>query len=212
MLVTRRQAGLGLVELMVSTALSLLLMAGLLRVYAASTATVATHLGATRLHHELRTVATLMQRDIRRAGYWGGAEGALGSGAFPNPFGSVDLSTPGCALLRYDRDVNGTLAAGGTEQFGFVLAGGVVRTFVPGAAFDCSGQGWIDLTNREAIEVTGLAFNLTERAVQHGTSSSSLVRIRYVQITISARLRADPSVRQTLVESVRVRNDWYQTS
>ena len=205
------QQGVALVEMMIAAALSLVLMAGLLQVYAASASTVAIHLGATRLHHELRAAATLMQRDIRRAGYWGGAEGALGSGAYPNPFGSIDLSAPGCALGGYDLDLNGAVAAGGAEQFGFTLAGGAIRAFVPGAAFDCSGDGWIDLTNREAVEVTGLSFDLTERAVQHGTSSSASVRIRYVQITITGRLRADPSVRQTLVESVRVRNDWYQT-
>lgn len=199
--------GFGLVELMVSTALSLMLLAGAVQLYSTNVASVSRYSGATRLHHELRTVATMIHRDIRRAGYWADAETTLGTGSYDNPFGSVDLSTPGCAILRYDRNHDGKLNIDGSEQIGFALLDTTVLAYTPSAPDPtCAAKGWINLTNPSGVEVTELTFQLTER-IASPASDSGKVRIQYIQVRISGRLRIDPAVTHTLVESIRVRND-----
>ena len=66
----RRQAGLSLAELMVGSAVGLVVLTAILTTYVAIARSSGEILGAAKLHGELRAAMDLLVRDIRRAGAW----------------------------------------------------------------------------------------------------------------------------------------------
>jgi type IV pilus assembly protein PilW len=67
----KKQLGLSLVELMISITISLVIMAGVIQLYANSTRTSATAQGASRIQENVRYVMGRLSRDIARAGNMG---------------------------------------------------------------------------------------------------------------------------------------------
>jgi type II secretory pathway component PulJ len=65
-----RQTGFSLVELLVSLATGLFLIAGVLGIFTSTLHSQSETLKMTRLNQELRRVADLVSRDVKRAGYW----------------------------------------------------------------------------------------------------------------------------------------------
>lgn len=66
-----RQSGISLIELMIGSAVGLIVLAGVLNFYLTTVETSADNLQMARLNQELRAVMDIMTRDIRRAGYSG---------------------------------------------------------------------------------------------------------------------------------------------
>jgi type IV pilus assembly protein PilW len=67
----RRMSGLGLIELMISLAISSVLIAGAVLVYSQSRTTFTTNEAAARLQDEARYVLSVMEPDLQLAGYFG---------------------------------------------------------------------------------------------------------------------------------------------
>jgi type II secretory pathway component PulJ len=70
-------SGFSLVELLVSLATGLMLLAGVLGIFTATLDSQGNNLKMTRLNQELRTTMDLITRDLRRAGYWSLAADAM---------------------------------------------------------------------------------------------------------------------------------------
>jgi len=92
----RKSAGFSLVELLVSLATGLFLLAGVMGIFSATLSSQGSSLKATRLNQELRSAMDLISRDLRRAGYWHMAVDAaspLGDLVLSNTHGSITAQT-----------------------------------------------------------------------------------------------------------------------
>lgn len=74
---TRKQAGFSLIELMIAIALGLVLVTGVVYVTSAVTRTNVDTLRTTRLEQELRGVLLMLNRDLKRAGYYANSGNVL---------------------------------------------------------------------------------------------------------------------------------------
>ncbi|MCF8169401.1 MAG: hypothetical protein K9J77_12430, partial [Rhodoferax sp.] len=168
-------------------------------------------------------VMTLMARDIRRAGYWGGASfttGSLsgigvGSDNFidRNPFWEVKIPTSGCILYSYDRNSSGTREA--AERYGFMLSNNAIlmRTGVGTTEPDCTTaveNGWDTLTDTKITQIISLTFTPTLSApVYLSDTPGPNMKTRLVTIEIEGRSLTDATVKQKLTETVKLANDFF---
>ena len=129
----RSSRGLSMVELLVGTAVGL-------GIVAAGTMVVTRHAREnralaieSRLMQDLRTATDIVARDLRRAGYWGGAaSGVRGDdgGAVPaNPYAAVtpDAAASDAVRLAFSRDASENDSLDGNERFGFRLRNGAIE-------------------------------------------------------------------------------------
>ncbi len=82
----RRSRGLSLIEMLVGIVVGLFLVTGALRFFADYLDDNRRLLLETRINQDLRTVADLIVRDLRRAGYWSAPNSGVTAPAAPNPY------------------------------------------------------------------------------------------------------------------------------
>jgi type II secretory pathway component PulJ len=175
-----RQAGVGLVELMVGTVVALVVLWGISMVYVNSTGAGRTSSAATQLNQDLRAAMDIMTSDIRRAGSWG-----AGSAGGTNPFtvvGTTNLaisSNRKCILYSYDATHAGGTAGvvDAVDVFGFRLSGGNLQTIVPGsltttAVSACTNDAlWESLTDGRALTVDMTLDTVSSKCVAYQPGS-----------------------------------------
>ena len=210
-----KQSGFTLVEVMVSTAVAAISMAGVISVFANSVQSNSESLQQIRLNQELRAIMGVMSRDIRRAGYWANADGVA-----INPFsnGNAAMSVNGagdCLIYSYDMDDSGALSAG--DYQGVKLVGNSVM--LRQSNVNCADNGannWDVINDTTAINITNLNFAINTNACINVTNGGSdcnnasggdlLRTMNVVTITLAGQLVGDADVNDTLVETVSVRN------
>lgn len=212
--------GFTLLELMVALAIAAILLVGLLEIYIQSTQKTKEAVDLLRLQQTLNSSMQLLSNDIRRAGFWAGAQSDLGTGGNTNPFMTTDISVNAaddCLLLTYDRNGDGSLpslgSGGDDERYGFRLLNNAIQSRPPGADFDCAASvnAWENITDPAVIRVTQLSFVLNQSAVDidgSGTGTTTMT-IRSVTVTMTAELVSDPSINKTLSTTIKIRNDKY---
>lgn len=180
------QQGLSLVELMVGLVVGLILTGGVLKMYISSLHANNDNLKISMLNQELRSMLHIIERDVRRAGFWAGVPGTDDLSA--NPFMTTpnDLSVSeklgeaanSCVMYSYDLDKDKLVDVdsvatsapfnaapydtGGMEQFGFRLNGSAVQMrtglfAVNESTFDCDSGAWDTITSNNT-EITALDF------------------------------------------------------
>ncbi|MGR8980859.1 MAG: PilW family protein [Gammaproteobacteria bacterium] len=202
---TPLQKGFTLIELMISIVIGLFILSAVLSLFVSMIKSDADNAKAVQLNQELRTVMSLMTRDIRRAG--ANRNAASDSLEMPpsNPFsvaGSTLLSIAANAqgdadsCITYSYDAND----GTNELYGFRLDSGehTVETRASGQA--CNEGGWNDLTDNNLVNITELTF--ADNPVMEGG-----ITIHEINIELYGQLVSDSSVFRTISETVRVRND-----
>jgi prepilin peptidase dependent protein B len=228
------QRGLGLVELLIASAIGLFLLAGLTDFLGRSLTQSGRNFQDARLTQDLNVAMELMTRDLRRAGYSSAAAAAsTATAAADNPFtqgivsandGGINIATSGCVLYSYDfapvppgeagkRDAN--------ERLGFRLRGGAVEAGIDVNNCDPTATaGWQQLTDPRLTRVTGLSFeyvnadgNVTGLPIASPPAPGAnwVVCMRLIRVTLTGQLLNTPAVTRTLTQTVRVRNDWYRT-
>lgn len=208
-----RLRGVTLVELMIGMTLGLIVTVGTLGLLSGQLRSNRELLTSARLNSELRATMDTMVRDVRRAGYWGGAERGTWFQRNPtpvaNPFDEVTVGT-GTITYRYDANADGVLQNGETFRLELDADAGVVELHTQGS------DDPVPLNDPEVTEVTGLAFELVERETSvtclHGGAgpvalTPPVLTVRELRITLDARLREDTAVTRSLTERVRLRND-----
>jgi len=147
---TQRQAGVSLIELMISIALGLLLLSAATAMTVSSMVMNADTLKSARLNQNLDSVLHAMVNDIRRAGYSGGRMEMFED--YPSLHIAASRS---CVLYAYN--ANDSLLSPDTildenERFGFKLVGSEIhmRTScldadLPACATDCGKGIWVPL-------------------------------------------------------------------
>jgi type IV pilus assembly protein PilW len=136
----RAQRGISIVELMVGLTVGLIVLAGAMALFVNNTVNSRHMLVEARLNQDLRAVADLITRDVRRAGYWGNAiEGTKAVGvttaAASNPYAGITMaadrieyaySKPTLDAGVWVEDEDNTLNDN-TESFGFRLYNSAVQ-------------------------------------------------------------------------------------
>lgn len=135
-----------------------------------------------------------------------------------------------CILYSYDLNIDDdvdTTDTGGSELFGFKLDSTAVdmRTGCSAGACtaaladSCTVGSWTAVTDASTVSIDALTFDLgeakcinvtqdAEDCYTNATVSDDLtVEIREVKITLTASLVSDSTVRATMTQTVRVRND-----
>ncbi|MCE9659367.1 MAG: hypothetical protein K8R60_12470 [Burkholderiales bacterium] len=214
---TRRSSrGLSIVELLVGTAVGLV-------VVAAGT-TVVTHnarenralMIEARLMQDLRTAADIVARDLRRAGYWAGSASGVrsddGSAVVANPYALVtpESAASDAVRLSFSRDASENGTVDGNERFGFRLRNGAIELQL--------GDGnWQALTDPATLTVTGfeiaprteetsLASFCDQPCAAGSTTCPPRQQVRSFAVAISARAVADANVQRSVVAGARLRN------
>lgn len=194
------QQGLSLVELMVGLVVGLILTAGVLKLYITNMGANRTNLQISMLNQELRSMLHLIDRDVRRAGYWAGVPGIddLSSNPFmvaPNDLVVAEKTSEvanSCVTYSYDLDKDkqvdvGPIATaapfnaapydfGDIEQFGFRLEGSSVQMrtgLLTGAETDitCDNGNWQTISDSNT-EITQLVFQLTTQYLNVTTGTA----------------------------------------
>lgn len=104
----RTNAGFSLVELLVSLATGLFLLAGVMGIFSTTLSSQGTSLKTTRLNQELRSAMDLISGDLRRAGYWHMAADAA------SPLGDLVLSNTSGSITAQSVDSMGNPVNGFT--------------------------------------------------------------------------------------------------
>ncbi len=175
------QRGVTIIELMISIALGLLLLAAATAMTTKSMVMNGDTLKSVKLNQDLDSVIQVMVNDIRRAGYSGGVFDYADNE-------DLNIVNSSCVLYGYDLDQNGSLD--NYEKFGFRLTGSEIEmrtTCNAGAtcATDCTTGTWAPLTDDARITVTGLAFDSLNRSAL--TSQTMTMLLHSVTIIISGK-------------------------
>jgi type IV pilus assembly protein PilW len=227
-----RQSGLGLVELLIASAIGLFLLAGLTDFLGRSLTASGRNFQDARLTQDLNVAMDLITRDLRRAGYSGTAQGvtsmnmaannlfmqAVGTGT---SYGGINLSQSGCILYSYDLSTAapGIGALDPAENLGFRLRAGAVEVGSNVTTCDLNViTGWQQVTDPKLSTITALSFEFLDSADNVASTPFAnppgpnwVVCTRLIRVTLTGQLSNTPAVTRTLTQSVRVRNDWFRS-
>ena len=212
----RRSLGFSIVELLVASAVGLVVVA------AAGSVVAAHHVAARRLQTEarlmqdLRTTAELVARDLRRAGHWSAAASAVRRGdepAFANPHAAIAPASAAAsaATLSFSTSAGDAAVVDDDDRFGFRLRNSAIE-------LQLGARNWQALSDPATLVVT--AFSVEPRLDEAdlamfcerpcspaSTSCPPRVQVRSFAITLAGRSAIDAQVTRALRSSVRVRND-----
>lgn len=215
----RSQHGLSIVELMVGVAVGLIVTASATVLVASQLADNRRLLLETQVQQDLRAAADLIVRDVRRAGYWGGASRASANGAglagmAVNPYSAISLPNDGDvgSELTYayaDRNAVEDDAITGEEMRGVRLNGGALQLQL--------GDGnWQALTDASTLTIT--RFDVTSdvqpvvlachrACATPGSPCPPRIEVRSVTIQIEGQAVSDATIRRSVRAHARLRND-----
>jgi len=172
----KRQAGLTLIEAMISLALSLIVTSAMVALMANSLGTSTRVIHMSQLTDEMRNAMSMMTRDVRRANYsansifcYGYSKCGLNAdttyGALQ--IGDIDIASVGgntCLTFTLDRDFSGRVIYAEDPAAGFRLrndaGSGVawIEMYTGNAQPNCSAadgaDGWIELTDPGTVNIT----------------------------------------------------------
>ena len=209
--IKRSQCGASLIELMVSMVVGLMVLAGVSALFVDYISSNRSTLLMARLNQELGAAMDLVVRDVRRAGYWKNAINGVwysgSTGVQSNPYAAITQTT---TEIDYSasKDVTENEIIDTNDAFGFKL------DHDTNALQMLRNGDWDDITDPSSTEITAFSITPTSRTIDltpycistPGGSAPTMV-IRFYEISISARSKADSSITRQITESVRVRND-----
>jgi type IV pilus assembly protein PilW len=212
----RVSRGLSLVELLVGLVIGLFIVGGAAYFTVNFNAENRRLLLEARLTQDMRAAMDVITRDLRRAGYW--ANAASGTSIFGSTNPTITLDGTGYATVtptaasgaqstvtyRYAKDTNDAVDAN-TEQFQFSVANGVLTTNI-------GNSGAQPLTDANTTFVDAFAVTMTEAqeditCPSTCTTNCPKIYIRELAVTLTGYSTIDPTIRRTLKNNVRLRND-----
>jgi prepilin peptidase dependent protein B len=233
------QRGLGLVEIMVALALGLFLIGSGAALVLGQLRDQRQLLLESRLRQDLRAVADLIVRDLKRAGHWGAAQDGLwhpeGGAPAVNPYAGTSpaAGTTAASLgYAYSRDAHEDHVVSNTERFGVRLNPNTraLELRLAGAALlPATGDQWQALTDPALVRITRWQVTVQDRRLDllhhcavptcpsgggTGAAGTAPCPPRLLQhlalIELDAADARDPRVRTQWSTRVRLRNDVLQ--
>jgi type IV pilus assembly protein PilW len=209
--------GMSVVELLVGTAVGLI-------VAAAAASVVTQHLRENRqlllearLMQDMRTAADIVARDLRRAGYWAtaasGVRGDDGSVPPANPYAAVapDSAASDAVRLSFSRDTAEDGVIDDNERFGFRLRDGAIEKQLGAGNWQAlSDAGTLTVTSfsvQPRVDETSLAAYCDAPCAAGSTTCPPRQQVRSFSVMLAARSTTDANVSRSLHSSVRLRND-----
>ena len=212
----RRARGMSLVELLVGTAVGLIVVAAAGSVVAAHQASARRVQIEARLMQDLRGAAELVSRDLRRAGHWAAAASGVRRGdeaGVVNPHTAIAAASGPAAVVALSFSTGagdpGSIADG--ERFGFRLRNGAIE-------MQLGDRNWQALSDPGTVVVT--SFSIVPRVDEAdlasfcakpcsagSTTCPPRQQVRSYEVSIAGRSSIDALATRELRSVVRVRND-----
>jgi type II secretory pathway component PulJ len=220
----KRQRGLTIVEFMIALALSSMITAGLGMFFSTYAKANAGTNNLTAFEQTIQGAIDLINRDMRRAGYWALARNDIGAQQPTNPFAVIANPSPNCILYSYDLNQDGALQPG--ENHGFLLAKGALYYLdsLTTATSDYKKicdvdleRGWAPITDSTKLFIDSVVFSLTEERVAAppldmeslnlAGLKAPVIIMRSVNYVIHGNMISDPSIAGTYVGVVHMFNN-----
>lgn len=221
----RRMQGLSMVELLISVVLGLLVVAAGGTIAVATITSSRRGMVEARLEQDVRSALSVVERELRRAGYW---SNAMYEGRKPDPNQAavrnphVPITVTGSKQVDYtysSKVLDSDMIP--TEDFSIrLLEDAQVGTGVLQIRRDKQGS-WEPLTDPDTVRITAFNVNLdTQLSKKVPTSKDCCkcpvtnpapqcpgIHLRAYSIQLTGVSRTDTSLSKTLATTVRVRND-----
>ena len=212
------QRGLGIIEMLVSMALSLMAVGVMVILMANTLGTGAKTIQMSRLSQELRASMQLMSRDLRRANYHSGFLSCfanvncrvdLGIDAYVD---TIHINASGnCFWYWLDRNGDAALTddAVGAFRYSTIDDIGVIEMRTSGnSAANCdSGTDWDLITDPDTVEITSFVVSNSDSYTETLTSDGDTQVVEKIRLNITGRMVRDPSVQKEIQDLVLIRND-----
>jgi prepilin peptidase dependent protein B len=210
------QHGFSLVELLVATAVGLVLTTWAISMFVTSLGNNRKLITEAQVNQNLRAAADLITREVRRAGYWGHSiagtrTSSTGSTTAINPYRAITTTS---STINYDfsRDVSENDTLDANDQFMFQLSGGAIQMQTNAEAYP------VNITDPNVVTITSFTVTDTSAAAlplgnacsitcSAGTPNCPTTTIRSYLISITGTSTKDSAVTRTLETKVRARND-----
>jgi len=156
----KKQIGFTLIEMMIALVLGLIVLAATINVYIGTVGSSSNLIKSARLNHDLESVMALMINDIRRAGYWSGANFAADSRTNPYTATTTNIQIPSntCVLYSYDADGDGIVDS--NEFYGFQFTNNTIQMRKTGTTTaTCTDGTWEEFIDGNQLTITNLQFN-----------------------------------------------------
>lgn len=224
----QRQRGLTLIETLVAMVISLVAAMSMISLMANTLGTGTRTIKMTRLTSELRAALQIMTRDVRRANYHGNfikcfadvsCRSSLenGDGDATSRIKSVAVPRSNCFQFWLDRDSDGQVVGEDDHVGAFQLSTtnggiGVIEMMVeesdPNPCGDPDDSDWIAITNPDSVDITGFTVD-NALSYTDTIAGNHVMRIDKIRMTLTGVLVADSTVKRTVEDIIRVRNDTY---
>ena len=197
--------GFSLIELLVATAAGAFLLSGLVSVFVTTLQHQTRMLNHARLEYELHALLDLIRSDLKRAG----ARDARVEATSPSDNDFLGLSVPreDCVLYSYASEPNRGGRRTPDDYAGLRLDDGRLRmktsdtTCPQKGCTDCVSGHWATLNDERSTEITAARFDL------HLLPAPGGYVVRVIELTLTARLRATPTIVRTVHAVVTLPND-----
>jgi len=212
------QLGFGLMEMLISMALSLLAVTIMVVLMASTLGAGAESIQMLRLSQEMRASLQLMSRDLRRANYHSGflncfananCRSDLNITAYVN---TIQINAAGnCFWYWLDRDSDADLSndAVGGFRHSTIDGVGVIQMRISGnAAANCDdGTDWELITNPDIVDITNFSISNADSYTESLSAVGDMQVVEKIRLSINGRMAGNPSVQKVLQDLILVRND-----
>ena len=216
--ILKNQCGFGLIEMLVSMALSLLAVSVMVILMASTLGSGTATIQMSRLSQELRASMQLMSRDLRRANF---------HSSFFNCYANVDCrndlgiagyvdtihinEAENCFWYWLDRDGDADLSNDAVGGFRYSEIGGVgviqMRTSGNSAANCDDDDGWELITDPNTVEITNFNVSNSDSYTETLSAAGDEQVVEKIRLTINGRMATNPSVQREIQDLVLIRND-----
>lgn len=228
----KKHSGFTLIEIMIALILGLIVVGATISIYIAVVSSSSNIIKSARLNHDMESVMTLMINDIKRAGYWGGANVAADSRVNPFTTGNANIQIPSANCILYSYDADGDSNPEDNEYYGFKLENNSIKIRKTGTTTaDCANGTWEEFIVGDQLNITALQFSFvpavgilpaTSRCLNvttppptnpvawpcNAVSGDNLAEKRLVNILLAGQLKPpNDTVIKNLNGTVEVRNN-----
>lgn len=214
----KHQRGLGLMEMMISMALSLLAVSMMVILMANTLGVAHSTIQMSRLSQELRASMQLMSRDLRRANFHSSFLQCFANTNCRNDLGisayvdTIHINGAGnCFWYWLDRDGDADLSddAVGGFRYSTVDGVGVLQMRTTGnAAADCiGGAGWDLITDPGTVEITSFSVSNFDSYTEPLSADGDVQVVEKIRLNINGRIIGNPSIYREIQDLVLIRND-----
>tara|TARA_R110001583_G_scaffold10698_3_gene49061 strand:+ start:1138 stop:1764 length:627 start_codon:yes stop_codon:yes gene_type:complete len=192
-----KHKGFSLVELLIGLLLGSVLLVMIISLYVTGISTGSKSLKYSRLRSDLQSLITLIESDIRRAGY-GGNEYLVGVGASA----SFDINdAQNCLVYYYNHNETASLQHNNKMAISLKNRALKFKTGVGQVANTvcATTNGWVGISDDKFVTISDLIF--TEMI-----TSSASATLRSVNITLTGELASDSQYNHSISSHVQVRN------